>query len=254
MLRSMFLSKSQLYQYESTIPDPLDRSVLATAVPLVVPYNVTSDLLVGVIAPLLSVRSKSTAGSLTSTGLGDVSVVAKHVLVQIDDLQETFRILGKAGVKFPTGSKTVTPALGTGSWDVSFGTVAGWIGKRFGLYGELLYALNGSSEGYSYGNTLSYSVALGFRISPAVYETYPLTQWNLYFEAIGKYVAKDAVNTVTNENSGGQILILAPGIQWIPSRVLLAEVAFQVPVFQSLNGTQLGTGFGAIVGMRFLLN
>lgn len=79
------------------------------------------------------------------------------------------------------------------------------------------------------------------------------TQWNLYFEAIGKYVSKDAVNGVTNENSGGQILMLAPGLQWIPSRVFLAEVALQFPVFQSLNGAQLATGFGVVAGMRLLL-
>ncbi|MGH2567834.1 MAG: transporter, partial [Bacteroidota bacterium] len=190
---------------------------------------------------------------VTSTGLGDVSVFVKQVLVQIDDLQETFRILGKASLKFPTGNKNLTPALGTGSWDFSFGTVAGWIGKRFGLYGDVSYSFNGTSEDYSYGNTFSYNVAIGFRLSPAVYETYPLTQWNLYLEALGKYAAKDAVNGVANENSGGHTLFLAPGLQWIPSRVFLAEVSLQFPALQSLNGTQLGTDIGLVAGIRLLL-
>jgi hypothetical protein len=253
MLRSVLLSKSEFYQDGNKISDPLDRSVRATVVPVVVPYNVTSDLLVGVIAPLLSVRSKSTAGSVTSTGLGDVSVFVKHVLVQIDDLQETLRILGKANLKFPTGNKNLSPPLGTGSWDVSFGTVAGWIGKRFGLYGDVSYSFNGSSDGYSYGNTLSYNAAVGFRLSPAVYETYPLTQWNLYVEALGKYAAKDALSGVANENSGGNTLIVAPGVQWIPSRVFLAEVALQIPTLQTLNGAQLGTDIGFVAGIRLLL-
>ena len=73
-LRAIIVNKSQLYRDRNKISDPLDRSVRATAVPVVVPYNVTSDLLVGVIAPLLSVRSKSTAGSVTSTGLSDISI------------------------------------------------------------------------------------------------------------------------------------------------------------------------------------
>lgn len=253
MLRSILVSKSQLYQDGNKISDPLDRSVRMTAVPFVVPYNVKSDLLVGAVLPLLNVRCRSTAGSFTSTGLGDVSVFAKHVLVQVDRLQETFRILGKAGLKFPTGNKNLTPSLGTGSWDVSIGTVAGWIGKRFGLYGDVSYSLNGSSEGYSYGNAFSYNAALGFRLSPAVYETYPLTQWNLYLEALGKYAAKDAVNGVANDNSGGHTLMFSPGLQWIPSRVFLAEVSLQFPTLQSLNGTQLGTDFGFIAGIRLLL-
>jgi hypothetical protein len=253
MLRSILLSKSRLYQGGNKISDSPDRSILATAVPVVVPYNVTSDLLVGAVLPLLNVRSRSTAGSVTSTGLGDISIFAKHVFVQIDDLQETFRIIGKAGLKFPTGSKNLIPPLGTGSWDASIGTVAGWIGKRVGLYGDVSYTFNGSSEGYSYGNMFSYNAAVGFRLSPAVYEAYPSTQWNLYLEALGKYVGKDAINDVDNENSGGHTLMLAPGLQWIPSRVLLAEVAVQFPAFQSPNGTQLGTSFGLVAGVRVLL-
>jgi len=253
MLRSMFLSKSQLYQEGNKIPDPLDRSVRATVVPVVVPYNVTSDLLVGAVLPLVNVRSRSTGGSATSTGLGDVSIFAKHVLVQIDDLQETFRILGKASLKFPSSNKRLTPPLGTGSWDISFGTVAGWIGKRFGLYGDASYTFNGSSDSHSYGNTFIYNATVGFRLSPAEYETYPSTQWNLYLEALGKYTEKDVVNGISNENSGGHTLLLAPGLQWIPSRVLLAEVAIQLPGLESLNGTQLGTDFVVVAGIRLLL-
>ncbi|MBI3004456.1 MAG: hypothetical protein HYY49_03470 [Ignavibacteriales bacterium] len=252
-LRTIIVNKSQLYRDGNKISDPLGQSVRATVVPVVVPYNVTSDLLVGVIAPLLSVRSKSTAGRATSTGLSDISIFAKHVLVQVDALQETFRILGKASLKLPTGKKNAVPSLGTGSWDFSVGGVAGWIGKRFGIYGDVSYALNGSSEGYSYGSTLSYNAAVGFRISPAVYETYPLTQWNLYLEFLGKYAAKDDANGVANENSGGNTLIVAPGVQWIPSRVFLAEGALQIPALQSLNGTQLGTDIGFVVGIRLLL-
>lgn len=213
MLRSVFLSKSQWYQDGNKISDPLDRSVRRTAVPFVVPYNVSSDLLVGAVFPLLSVRSQSTAGSFTSTGLGDVSVFGKYVLIQIDDLQATFRILGKASFKIPTGNKNLSSPLGIGSWDVSVGTVAGWIGERLGVYGDISYAFNGSSEGYSYGNSFNYNVALGFHLSPAVYETYPLTQWNLYVEATGTVGSKDVVNGVTNDNSGGQIFMLAPGLQ-----------------------------------------
>lgn len=253
MLRSVFLIKSQLYQDGKKISDPFGRSIRATMIAAAVSYNVTSDLLLGAMLPLMNVTSRSTAASVTSTGLGDVSISGKYVLMQIDDLQETLRILGKVSLKLPTGNKNLTPSLGTGSWDASFGTVAGWIGKRFGLYADISYTLNGSSESYSYGNTFSYNAAVVLRLSPAVYETYPLTQWNLYFEAIGKYVARDAVNGVSNQNSGGQILMLAPGLQWIPSRVLLTEVAIQFPVFQSLNGTQLGTDFGVVAGMRLLL-
>ncbi len=252
-LRTVIVSKPRLYRDGNKISDPLDRSVVATVIPIVVPYNVTSDFLIGIAAPLLSVRSRSTAGSVTSTGLTDVSVFAKHVLVQVDGLQETLRILGKASLKLPTGNKDRAPPLGTGSWDVSIGSVAGWIGKRFGLYGDLSYAFNGSSDGYSYGNTFSYNAAIAFRLSPAVYETYPVTQWNLYLELLGKHAATDEANGVRNANSGGDTIFLAPGIQFIPTRTFLVEASLQLPIIQILNGTQFGTAFGVTAGVRLLL-
>lgn len=253
MLRTVVVSKSELYRDGSKISDPLDRSVVATVIPIVVPYNVTSDFLIGIAAPLLSVRNRSTAGGVTSTGLSDVSLFAKHVLLQIDALQETFRILGKASLKLPTGNKDLAPPLGSGSWDASIGTVAGWIGKRFGLLGDVSYTFNGSSNGYFYGNTLSYNAAIGFRLSPAVYETYPAIQWNLYLEVLGKHATTDEANGVRNANSGGDTIFLSPGIQIIPSRTFLVEASLQLPIVQSLNGTQLGTAFGVTAGVRLLL-
>lgn len=252
-LRIAMLSKSRLYFDGGKISDPLNRSVVVTAVPLVFPYNVTSDLLVGVVTPIVSVRSKSIAGSSSSSGLSDIVLFAKQVLLQVDGLQETFRVIGKASFKLPTGSKSTIPPLGSGSWDTSVGSTAAWIGKRLGLYGDVSYAFNGSSEGYSYGDVVSYNAALAFRLSPAVYETYPAAQWNLYLEALGKYAAKDVVNGINNENSGGNMIFIAPGIQFIPTRTFLVEASFQFPIIQSLNGTQLGTDFGLVAGIRLLL-
>jgi len=252
MLRTVVVNKAQLFRDGNKISDPLDQSVVATVVPIVFPYNITSDFLVGITVPLMNVRSKSTAGSVTSIGLSDVSIFAKHLLVQVDGLQETFRVLGKASVKLPTGSKDLAPPLGSGSWDASIGAVAGWVGKRFGLYGDVSYALNGSSKGYSYGNTFIYNAAIGFRVSPAEYEDYPSAQWNLYMELLGKYSKKDQASGALNESSGGYTLFLAPGIQFIPSRVLLLEASLGIPVLQNLHGTQLGTDYTLSAGIRFL--
>jgi len=252
MLRAVVVSKSQLYRDGSEISDPLNRSVVATIVPMVIPYNISNDLLVGVVAPLLNVNSKSVAGSVSSTGLSDIALFAKHLLVQVDGLQETFRVIGKASIKLPTGNKSGTPPLGTGSWDFSVGSTAAWIGNRLGVYGDVSYAFNGSLEGYSYGNVLSYNAAIAFRLSPAVYETYPAVQWNLYLEVLGKYAARDVSNGVTNEHSGGNRVLLAPGIQFIPSRYFLFETSLQIPIYQKLNGTQLGTSLIALLGVRVL--
>jgi hypothetical protein len=253
MLRTIVVSKSRLYQDGSRIPDPLNRKVNASLFPVTIPYNVTTDVLIGATLPLASVRVKSRGESTQSFGLSDISIFAKYLVVQVDRLQETFRIIGKGSVKLPTGSETRNPPLGTGTTDVSIGGVAAWIGNRFGAYGDVSYSFIGTSGGTRYGDVLGYNIAVGFRLSPAVYEAYPTAQWNLYLELNGRLSAKNDLNGTIDPNSGGHAIFLSPGVQLIPSRFFLLEASWGVPLIQSLNGTQLGTDFSLVMGARVLL-
>ncbi len=250
--RSVVIRKSQLYQEGNKIADPLEREVTATILPVVLPYNLTTDLQLGALVPLMNVQANSSLGTNRSFGLSDISLFAKHLIIQVDRLQETFRVLLKASVKLPTGSKNAAPALGTGTVDYSFGTVGAWIGKHFGVYGDVSYALNGTSDGYKFGNGLTYNIAFAFRAIPTVYETYPTEQWNVYLELNGKYTSKDELNGPALQNTGGNVLFLSPGLQYIPSRYFLLEASMQIPISQSLNGTQLGNDIGGVVGARIL--
>ncbi|MDA2924304.1 hypothetical protein MYX65_06545 [Acidobacteria bacterium AH-259-L09] len=40
-------------------------------------------------------------------------------------------------------------------------------------------------------------------------------------------------------DTGGTTVFLTPGIQWVLTPRLLVEAAFQIPIIQELNGTQL---------------
>lgn len=253
MLRSMVLRKTTLYRDGSEIPDPLGREVTAVATVLAVPVNITTDLLVGITIPTMSVKMKDTGVTKSSFGLGDVSVFAKHVLIQFDRLGETFRVAAKGSVKLPTGDDERTPALGSGSLDYSLGAVGAWIGRRYGLYGDVSYSFNGTAHDLEYGNSLKYNAAVGFRLIPAVYETYPAEQVNLYIELNGEYHLKDESNGQDLPNTGGNVVFLSSGVQYIPSRILLLEASLQLPIVQSLNGTQLGTDFAFSGGVRLLL-
>jgi len=251
--RAVVVRKSKLYRDATVIGDPLQREVTAWTFPVAVPYNITSDLLVGTMVPFVRVEAKSIAGTNDSFGLSDISLFAKYLVVQVDALQETFRVIVKGNIKLPTGSKNRTPALGTGTVDYSLGTVGAWIGKRFGIYGDASYAFNGTSEGHKFGNAIIYNLALGFRAFPAVYETYPASQWNLYLELNGKFAARDKSNSEVRKDTGGNAVLLSPGLQYIPTRQILLEAAIQLPLIQNLSGTQLGTDYSVLVGLRALL-
>lgn len=253
MVRTLVMRKSKLYQNGSKAFDPLNRRETIVAGLLVLPFNLTSDLLVGTEIPTINVEMKTVGRSGSSFGLGDASVFAKWVFIQVDRLGKTFRIAAKGTVKFPTGNENRHPPLGTGALDYSLGAVGAWIGKRYGVYAGIAYRFNGTSEGVDRGNGLEYNAALGFRVIPATYAMYPAKQVNTYLEVNGRFAWKDSLNDREFTDSGGNTILLSPGIQYIPSRILLVEASFQVPVVQRLNGTQLGTDFALSAGIRVLL-
>ncbi len=252
-IRTVIVRKTQLYQDGKKIDDPLEREVTATMFPIAIPYNVTTDLLVGVKIPTLNMNMKSGGSTKESFGLGDIAFFAKYLLLQVDRLGETFRVAGKGSVKLATGSKNIVPALGSGTVDYSLGAVAAWIELKYGVYGDVSYSFNGSSDGLSRGNNLTYNTAFGYRLIPAVYDTYPTQVVNLYLELNGKYALRDKLIGQEVANSGGNEVFVSPGIQYIPSRNFLVEGSVQIPIANSLNGTQLGTDFMVNLGMRVLL-
>lgn len=162
MARSIISRSTTLYRNGEEIVDPMRREVTAAMFPIAIPYNVTRNFLVGVTASVVSIKSQSIEGSQSSTGLGDIFISAKYLLIQRDRVQETFRVAGKAGLKLPSGDEASQPALGTGTYDVSAGAVAGWIGRRFGVYGDVVYTFNGTADGVSHGDTFQYNLAIGF--------------------------------------------------------------------------------------------
>jgi hypothetical protein len=253
MARSMIIQSTTLYSDGERIDDPEQREITAGVFPIGIPYNVTRNLLVGVMVPVMSIRGKSVEGSQTSTGLGDITVTAKYLILQHDRLQETFRIAAKTAIKFPSGDEKKQPALGTGTYDVSAGAVAGWIGRRFGVYGDVLYSINGRAAGIARGNSLKYNAAIGYRGIPDVYDRYPMSQLNLYLEFNGEYTRPHIRNNEVVPDTGGNVIYISPGIQYIPARQFLLEGFLQIPAIQSLSGTQLGTDYRIGIGIRLLL-
>ena len=249
-----FVRRTTLLQDGDEIPDDMDRRVTVRVTPVAFPYNLFGDRIqVGVIVPFMDINAQSIAQDRSSFGVGDVRFFAKYLLLQVDRKKETFRMASKAGIKFPTGNENKAPALGSGSTDYFFSTVAGWIKNRTGIYLEGIYHLNTSHAQVDFGNSFLYNLALGYRLLPSVYETYPSPQLNGFLEINGTTIAKSEVNGVTNENSGGTTIFLSPGLQYVGGRRWLIEASLQVPIVNEPNGTQLATDWTLSIGTRILL-
>lgn len=248
------IRKATLLRDGEEIADPMDRSVTAWVTPVAVPYNLFSDKFqLGVIVPFMNIDMNTNSGDFSSFGLGDLRLFAKYLLYQYDRKNKTIRIASRAGIKLPTGDEKDQPALGTGSTDYFFTTVAGWVENRVGVFLEGIYNLNTSRDQVDFGNSFSYNLAFGYRLLPAVYEVYPSPQLNAYLEINGTTAAKSEVSGVTNENSGGTTVFLSPGIQYVGGRRWLIEASLQYPIVNEPNGMQLATDWTVSLGTRILI-
>jgi hypothetical protein len=234
-----------------------------TAVPIVIPYELLPNklVIVGKIPYLEKRRKIETGGTverLSSRGFGDLSLLAKYLIYQRDALKQTTRGILIGGIKFPTG-RDGKPGLpqslqnGSGSFDYTGGLAFTHIKGRLGIHADLLYTLKTEANNFEFGDTFQYDLALGWRLIPAVYKTYPAKQLNLYLELNGTYSKKNEQNGLEMADSGGNTLFLSPGIQFIPGRAFLVEASLQIPIAENLNGTQLETDYAFMVGFRWLI-
>ena len=202
------------------------------AQPFGFPYNVRTNVLIGVITPFLR---KSPDGLNPESGIGDVSVFLKYLIVQKDYLAKTFRIALKFSETFPTGDTNSNPVLGLGANQSYFGIVGAFITTRYGLYSEIGYnAVNKNLR-----DNIVYNFAVGYPILPVVY---PPRQLNVYLELNGSTLLD--VNKTT--------LFISPGIQVIPSRRFLIETGIQIPIKEDVPSAEK-TNFIFTLGTRILI-
>ena len=233
--------------------DRLDGRVTTTLLPVAIPYNMTTKGVAGLIVPMVFKELRRSGTTTSSSGLGDISLFAKYVVVQMDRHQQTLRLAPKVVLKLPTGDEEGAPALGSGSTDLSLGVVGARLKGRLGLYAEGQYQVTGKGNGRQFGNGLAYNLALAYRLVPAVYETYPARQLNGYLEFIGSWHGRDTFKGGNVLDSGGHLLFLAPGLQYIPLSWLLFETSLQLPLLKNVNGTQMEPDWTVVAGLRVLL-
>lgn len=261
------MRKSKLLKDGSETPDPMDRKVQVVAIPLMFPYELIPNRLVaGVGMPYLDkalhLTQDGVRQTLSARGFGDLSLFAKYQVLQRDAPRRTTRITFKGGLKLPTGDHRETDGegnllprglqLGTGSVDYSAGLIFTHSTGRLGLNADIIYLFNREIDGFKFGDAVNYDAAVGYRIYPSVYGTYPSPYATVYLEANGQFNRRDRVGGQTIEDSGEHTLFLSPGVQYVPFRALALEVSVQIPVVQDLNGTQLGTDFVFKAGIQWL--
>ncbi|MBL4818835.1 MAG: transporter [Deltaproteobacteria bacterium] len=234
-------------------------NLTAWTMPIIFPYElVENKLVVGVGLPIVFSKildlNDGTKRS-SDVGIGDLTFFGKFNIFQQDRHQETFRVAGKIGTTFPTGTFGVaSPQLGTGSVNPFIILIATKLWRRFGLNADVGYQAMTEVNGLKRGDLLRYDLAGSFRLLPWVYKTYPSHQLNLMLELNGAYTRQAYKDGKFEPNSGGNILFVSPGIQYIYDSVIVeASVQIPIPGASFVNGKQMKTDFAALLGIRWLI-
>lgn len=228
----------------------------------------TGDLTLGLTLPTVQkeLEFKTATGKtsqITSSGLGDLSLVGVYRFYRRDVPRATtqFSLLG--GFKAPTGSTTQrdrnAPAFtgtaskrlprplqpGSGSWDGIVG-IAGFQNlDRLSFYGSIQGKINGEDDNFRFGDNLHYDFTVDYVTLP---------ERNLFFvlEFNGINAGRNEENGRKARNSGGHTLFISPGIEYLPLPYLILESSVQIPIVQNLDGRQPEKRVSLLFGFRYL--
>lgn len=262
---SRFVLRNKLEREGEEIEDPSNQDVLVFAQIFGVPIRIDSEtVLIGMVPVSHKELDLALPGvgrkTLSDEGLADTTILLKRRFY-VDNFQSGgFQMAAIGGIKLPTGDNDerdetgeLLPRslqLGTGSVDVPLGIILSAFKNRIGFNSELIYQFNNESEGFAFGDETKINLAVGYRLLPKVYQSMQDRVLNAYLELNSSFSQTASLNGQPLSESGGTLIFLTPGIQWILSPRFLVEAAFQIPVLQQLNGTQLTFAPTTNLGIR----
>lgn len=259
-----WIARGQFYHRRATgDPSPMRRELSVLGGIAVGAYGLARDLAVFAVVPFLDKSLELTLPSgqrirRNTTGVGDVRVFGRYTVFQDDAPGRTFRVALFGGVETPTGDDDDRDALGTlpaplqlgsGSWDLFFGTVATYQTLQYQVDAQISYQLNTAAHNFQFGDELRFDASFQYRLWPRKLGPgvpgflYGVVELNLLHQG------RNRIGGLSDPNSGGTTVMISPGVQYVTRRWVL-EAIVQLPVLQDLNGMALRDDFTLRVGFR----
>ena len=244
-------------------PSPMDRDLTVWAAPTVLVYGVNQKFAVFSIFPYLhkSLELNTPAGRLTrgDAGIGDFRFLFRCTIGQWDRPQETLRLAPFVGLEIPSGNDNASDALGvlpatlqlgSGSWDPIIGTVFSWQTLPWEFDVSASYKINSEANNFDFGDEARLDFSFQYRLLPKeLGQGAPSFLYGVIESAL-EWRGRNEMSGNDDPNSGGTVWYIAPGIQYVTTRMVF-EVAVQIPVVQNLHGNSLKTDFILTTGFRF---
>jgi len=209
-------------------------------------YGLSGDWAVFGVLPYRDITlTSNTSNQRNQTGIGDMRLFLRYTAHQKNEKGKTFRVAPFFGMKMPTGEDSardnqgVLPAsiqLGSGSWDAFGGVILTWQTLHYQFDTQFSYRNNNAANGFKSGNSAQADLSYQYRLLPKELLTgipdylYAVVETNIL------YKDHNTVNGVDEPNSGGMLVYLSPGLQYVTRRWIV-EGLVQIPVIQNLHGS-----------------
>lgn len=238
-------------------------------------YGITDDLTIGLRLPYVlrtGIRSGHDEGGEVvidthgdSDGVGDLTVLGQYRFLNSQPINVEGAML--VGLKVPTGATGVKDRNGvpfetehqpgSGSWEPLFGMA---VSKRVGLISfdaNLLFTFAGrGAQRTNLGDRLHYNLAASYRLGneKSHHHSHETAEhqhlvWDLILEVNGEWQGKQEISNAVDENSGGSLVYLSPGVRLCGDNGWAATLSVGIPIIEELNGVQHETDVRAVFGL-----
>lgn len=170
-----------------------------------------------------------------SRGLGDADIAARWYLKK--DRHNLWGL--QFGLRIPTSSEQsnggqpidIDALPGAGATIPSLGLWYGWFGSPIFLYfsSTFQHGVDGGYQGYQPGDALLFTAHAQYAL---VYK------FALSLSLDSRWKEKDQFYSLSNEDSGGLLMMVSPGLNWTPISDVVLNLAYQIPTIDKLNGRQ----------------
>jgi hypothetical protein len=186
--------------------------------------------------------------------LGDARVAGRYRIATVEGADHTLGTLGlNFGLKLPTGSTNVKNSDGERA-ERSLQPGSGTTDAFVGLYYSQLLPMKSLSwftqavvqrplntdEGYRPGARLALDGGLRYDLTD---------RFSLMLQLNGLVKARDSGSNAEPDNSGGKSLFVGPGASFALTQDVRLYGFAQVPIYQYVNGVQLGVKTGVVLGL-----
>lgn len=232
-------------------------------VPAAMLYSPTSNSAFGVELPYVERRLSTAEGSDVIRGAGDLMLFGRYNFLSRARAGRSDQASAQLGVSVPTGAtdrrlRLAVPAPvrralqpGSGTTDVIFDVAAGHFTTRYNLAGSISYRWRNGGGSVQLGDELRASMDGEFFLLPRWTRGRGFELLSL-LELSYVHRGRTDFDGLAVRDSGGDELLLAPGLQWVATERFLLEFSLQLPVFQAINGTQPSLDRSVLAGFRFV--